>query len=91
MCNKIFSYLMLLNKVAGISGQQTVNFIMNNYFLKINIFNNYLKDVLVKINSNGKALCTPPALITTQCKLSISDFPYDSKHCTMIWGRYYIL
>jgi hypothetical protein len=47
-----------------------------------------IKDVLIKIKSNGRALCNPPALITTQCKLNIDDFPYDSKHCTMTWGRY---
>jgi len=45
---------------------------------------------LVRINSEGKALCTPPAIITTQCKLTLDEFPYDKKHCTMTWGRYVV-
>ena len=59
------------------------NFLENQLLISI-----IIKDVLVKIKSNGRALCNPPALITTQCKLNIDDFPYDSKHCTMTWGRY---
>lgn len=45
-------------------------------------------DILVNITSNGSAFCTPPALITTDCKLNVESFPFDEKICTMKFGRY---
>ena len=53
------------------------------------LFLNYLyKDVYCKVYSNGTVYATPPAIITTSCKLNINNYPFDQKQCKMTWGRY---
>jgi hypothetical protein len=43
---------------------------------------------LVKLYPNGTIYVSPPALITTACKLNVENFPYDQKVCTMTWGSW---
>lgn len=44
-------------------------------------------DILVDYYPNGSAYCTPPSLITTNCRLNIEDFPFDNKDCEFQFGR----
>jgi len=42
---------------------------------------------LVKLSYDGQVYVTPPALITTACKLNVENYPFDQKICKMTWGR----
>jgi len=44
--------------------------------------------VLADVYSNGTVYCTPPALLTTQCKLLVDYFPFDEKNCKIKFGSW---
>ena len=43
---------------------------------------------MCKLYSNGTVYVTPPAIITTSCKLNVENYPYDQKQCSMTWGSW---
>jgi hypothetical protein len=48
----------------------------------------FFKDVFADVYANGTILVTPPALITTACKVNVINFPFDEKNCLMQFGRF---
>ena len=42
---------------------------------------------MVNINPDGTSSVTPQAIITCNCTLDVSKFPFDEKNCQLKWGR----
>ena len=44
---------------------------------------------MAEMDYNGNIYLSPPSLTTTICKIDVANFPYDEKHCTIMFGRLY--
>ena len=44
-------------------------------------------DLLFNVYYNGTVTCTPTAIIKVACETDVANFPFDEKHCKLIFGR----
>ena len=44
--------------------------------------------VLVQVDQYGNIELFPPSITTTSCKTDVANFPFDEKHCVIIFGSW---
>ena len=76
-------------KIAGINGTYRVNITRMLSYLLTRLFYRTTQDLLIDVYYDGTVTCTPTAIINVACKTDVSNFPYDEKRCTLIFGRYF--